>query len=104
MDNKFKFMFIRGEHNFPIGCIAMCKFSDRIEYQVSTLNPRDRFDRRLARQLALGRLVENPIKLPNATQKLDEAYRFIMTDIKNNEDMPKRARSAAKNWLTHEKK
>lgn len=103
-NNKFKFMFLRGEHNFPIGCIAMRRFENRIEYQISTLNPKDRFDRRLARQLALGRLIENPIKVFSVTPKLDGTYKIIMEHIRLNDEMPKRAKVAATKWLKDIKK
>lgn len=86
----------------PVGCVAIKLHKGRrsAEYQLSVLNPLDRFDRTLARQLALGRMVEAPFTVslpPNATQH--QISRAVMEDIAYDVGAPGRARRAAKLWL-----
>lgn len=86
----------------PIGCIAikLHKNGRTAEYQVSTLNPMDRFDRAVARQLALGRLTENPLTVQvKASSTLENITRAVMLDIAVDTNATSRARKAAKLWL-----
>jgi hypothetical protein len=98
-------MFLRDKTGKPVGCIAMSVNLDRdkysFRYNYSVLNPVDEFKRDLARQIALGRLLEAPIKvkceLP-LTGRDDVSYE-VMVDIANNSNVPARARRAARAWL-----
>lgn len=86
----------------PVGAVAIRVKEGRrmAEYQVSVLNPLDRFDRAMARQLALGRLAEAPFTVPlpkNAT--MDDITRAVMMDIMSDPGAVSRARKAAKLWL-----
>lgn len=96
-------MFLRNADNKPVGCVVINvdRHNKRIEYQVSTLNPLDKFDREVARLLATGRLVEAPFHmwLPNKAG-LHEITRRVMTHIINNKAIPNRSRKAAKNWMS----
>ena len=88
----------------PVGCIAikLHKNGRSAEYQVSVLNPLDRFDRAIARQLALGRLAEAPltVRLPTgAPLNMEEITRAVMLDIAIDTQAVSRARRAAKLWL-----
>jgi hypothetical protein len=93
--------FIRDQKMFPIACIAFHDQYDisgkygTINYAFSVTHPKDNFDRKLARQIAIGRLVENPRKieipvgdeLPNLNGIINE----IMTDLSWGKDnVPKR--------------
>ena len=98
-------MFLRSADNKPVGCVVISvdRHNKRIEYQVSTLNPLDKFNREVARLLATGRLVEAPFHLwlPNKAG-LHEISRRVMTHLAANKTVPNRSRKAAKNWVhTH---
>lgn len=88
----------------PVGCIAIKVHENRrsAEYQVSVLNPLDRFDRAIARQLALGRLAEAPftVRLPSNASMYDITL-AVMSDINLDESAPSRARRAAKLWIKY---
>lgn len=95
-------MFLRGVDERPVGCVVINvdRHNKRIEYQVSTLNPFDKFNREVARLLATGRLVEAPFHLwlPNKAG-LHEISRRVMLSIVVNKAIPNRSRKAAKNWV-----
>lgn len=100
----YRVMFLRGRNNHPVGCVAMQLFGDRAVYQVSTLNPSDNFDRRMARQLAIGRLVESPIHLVTGSQdSVHDTTKAIMKHMSDNILLPKRSRVAAKRWINENK-
>lgn len=95
--------FLRDAKGQPVGCIAYSVRSDKtkIQYQVSVLNPVDRFERPLARQIALGRLIEKPITFVNNNSKAGnlQILSYLMRQIADNMDLPSRARKAANLWL-----
>lgn len=95
--------FLRNADNNPVGCVVINvdRHNKRIEYQVSTLNPADKFDREMARLLATGRLVEAPFHLwlPNKAG-LHEISRRVMGHIVSNKAIPSRSVKAAKLWLS----
>lgn len=95
-------MFLRSVDDKPVGCVVINvdRHLKRIEYQVSTLNPLDKFNREVARLLAIGRLVESPFHLwlPNKAG-LHEISRRVMVHMANNKAVPNRSRKAAKNWV-----
>lgn len=101
-----RIMYLRDRNYNPVGCIAIKLHRhveyDRqlVEYQVSVLNPLDRFNRATARQLALGRLVEAPltVRVP-ADPTIYEISLKVMRDIASDHGQPTRARQAAKRWL-----
>ena len=65
MNTNTRVTYLRNDRGFPVGCIVMRynKTTGFLEYQLTTHNPNDEFDRRQGRQLALGRLAETPIEL-----------------------------------------
>ena len=75
-------------------------------YQVSVLNPLDKFDRRMARHLALGRLAEAPLTttIDHLMPTRTEISRAVMQDIKHDPQAPTRARKAARQWLREDSK
>jgi hypothetical protein len=80
--------------------IKLNRHNNEAQYQLSVLNPADRFDRKVARQLALGRLTEAPmqVNLPkNAT--MHDISRAVMEDI-SKRNLPTRAVKSAKFWLS----
>jgi hypothetical protein len=52
--------YIRDAAGQPIACLAWCCHDDKVNYAASFLHPNDAFDRRRARQIALGRLRGRP--------------------------------------------
>lgn len=103
MIQNTRIQFLRDSQFRPVGCLAinLDLRNHRLTYQMSVLNPADRFDRKVARQLALGRLVEAPVSVP-----LPRGKEFTMHDISEvvmrhvaNSKAPGRARKAAKMWL-----
>lgn len=98
-------MFLRSPNGHPVGCIAIAlnKATSTVQYQVSVLNPSDQFNRAIARQLAIGRLVENPITITvRQDANRDEISFAIMEHIvlSGNDRLPSRAVKAAKLWLS----
>jgi hypothetical protein len=95
-------MFLRNADDRPVGCVVINvdRHNKRIEYQVSTLNPLDKFNREVARLLATGRLVESPFHmwLPNKAN-MHEISSRVMRHIATNTAVPSRSRKAAKNWI-----
>lgn len=100
MSKNYRIMFLRGSNNHPVGCLAMLVTNNQVKYQVSTLNPVDKFDRRVARQLALGRLIENPIEIGMNDTNIHNVVKCVMADIARNNLIPNRAKIAAKKWLS----
>lgn len=97
-------MFLRSPNGHPVGCIAISldKKNCTVQYQLSVLNPSDQFDRSIARQLAIGRLVENPITISvRSDANRDEISFAIMEHIvlTGRNVLPSRAVKAAKLWL-----
>lgn len=101
MEN-YRVMYLRSSDGRPVGCVAMSVDRDAgvAAYQLSVLNPADYFDRKVARHLALGRLVEQPKSVPmlkNAS--MHDVSREVMTALVKGDNTPARALKAAKLWL-----
>jgi hypothetical protein len=96
-------MFLRDRSNQPVGCLAieLTRSRKSAKYQVSVLNPVDKFDRSLARQIALGRLVEDSFTAPLSTKDVDmnQISTDVMTSLSKNKFVPSRASRAAARWL-----
>lgn len=98
-----RIMYLRSDNGHPVGCLAIqVNSSDRsqVSYQLSVLNPKDQFNRSVARQLAIGRLMEEPIKISirhNAT--MHDISEAVMEDILKYKDAPSRAIKAARLWV-----
>jgi len=100
---KTRIMFLRDSQYRPVGCLAIGVSRKRRElsYQYSVLHPTDRFDRGMARQLALGRLLDKPITL-SYDRKGDLSMHDISNTVMNhlaNSKAPARAVKAARYWL-----
>jgi len=102
-----RIQYLKDENGRYVGCIAIRELPAHkgaktvvVEYRVSTLNPSDSFDKDVARQLALGRVVEAPytVRVPTGAN-LYAISTAIMTDIAADSTAPSRTRRAAKNWL-----
>lgn len=102
MSNQVRFMFLRNKNNQPVGCLAIKfdKSKKRAYYQVSVLNPHDRFNRSVGRELALGRLHSKPFVVVVGTQfNMHEISKAVLADIELTKSLPARAVKAASLWL-----
>jgi len=98
-----RIMFLRDNQFRPVGCLAISvdRKNHRLNYQFSVLNPVDSFDRKTARVLALGRLLDSPISLPLARGKevnMHDVSFAVMSHLAKS-NAPNRAVKAAKLWL-----
>lgn len=106
MSNHVRYMYLRNRNKHIVGCLAIRLLGDTsnvtgVDYQLSVLNPKDRFNRQTARDLAKTRLQAEPI-----TVNLDEDFggmshitHTIMTHLTVNKEVPNRARKSAEDWL-----
>ena len=103
MKTNRRIMYLRDENSNPVGCVAisLSKNRDTIRYQMSVLNPVDKFERSLARHIALGRLLEKPLRVKGIgeAQKSWQITEAVMKDILSSKTAPARAKKAAKMWL-----
>lgn len=104
MKSGYRVMFLRDEKGQPVGCLAIGLTSKQrvVKYQVSVLNPIDRFDRKIARLVALGRLVESPFTAVLADEtdvSMHQISRDVMMHLAYNKEVPSRASRAARRWL-----
>ena len=102
MENSNRIMFLRAPNGHPVGALAirLVKGKNTAKYQFSVLNPKDQFDRAVARQLALGRLVEKPltVHLPDGAN-MHDISESVMLDLSQRKEVPSRAQKAASLWL-----
>ena len=97
---NFRFLFLRNLQGQPIGCIAMQLRGKSIVYGVSTLNPADQFNRRVARDLALGRLTRRPVKVSSPSEgTMFEKTRCVVESVFQDKTLPGRTQRGAKRWL-----
>lgn len=97
-------MFLRDKSGSPVGCLAIVAYPDSnvVEYQFSVANlEMDTFDREVARGLALGRLVEDPItvRLPKRKFNMFDISQAVLKNLTRRKNVPSRAVKAAKLWL-----
>lgn len=99
---QYRIMYLRDRNKRPVGCIAVSidRLRCRAEYQYSVLNPLDDFNRKVARQLALGRLIESPIVLSvSRDANMHDISTLVLSDLERRNTAPTRAVKAAKFWL-----
>lgn len=104
-----RIVYLRTTTGQPVGCLAISQIKNNqstcyVSYNLSVLNPSDNFNRKVARNIAIGRLEKNPdtykaFVLQNANMHM--ITRSVMADIMNNKAIPNRAIKAAKLWLNN---
>lgn len=84
----------------PVGCVAIRLVEGKCYYAVTSLNPADKFDRDLGRQLTKGRLVEDPhvVLMREGPAKMVQVTKIVMEHIIQNKSLPQRIRRAAILW------
>ena len=108
MDHRVRYIYLRDSKKAPQACIAVLYSpkNKRVAYGLSVLNPQDRFNRKVARELAAGRLAlygnEYHLDLSEAPEiNCHVITRSILIDLLTweHDQLPGRARKAAKRWL-----
>lgn len=95
-----RFTFIRDSKKRPVGCVAyrvepdITSGTDTLEFEVSTHNPADPFDRSLGRFVAEGRMKKHPKRLCVAhdVNCIDEILLYLLGDP----SVPQRLKRAIK--------
>lgn len=107
MGTSIRFFYLRDNRQQPVACVAVAFDKDlkQAAYGISVLNPKDRFDRNVARDIAVGRLIRNPNKVnlfcPSKDITCHLITEKIMQDLLmwDSSELPARARKAASQWL-----
>lgn len=106
MDHRVRYIYLRDTKRQPVACLAILYSAKnkKVAYGLSVLNPQDRFNRKVARELAAGRLAlyGNYLDLSEVPEiNCHVITRRILTDLLTweHEELPGRARKAAKRWL-----
>ena len=97
-----KIMYLRGTRSqYPVGCVAFSYDSYGVSYSVSIVHPDDKFDRKVAREIAEGRLLKSPYHIDINTDDFTswEILAQVIFDIANNKYLPKRAQKVACEWI-----
>lgn len=78
--NSPKIVYIRNNKNFPVGCIAYSfdKHNWRLTFGYSIYNPKDKFNRQLARHVATQRFLK---KARYITCKKDSHVNLALADM-----------------------
>ena len=95
---NIRFIYLRDSNRRPVGCIATRRDGDNLLYQLSIANPKDQFNKSLARYIATERLTEKPVALDASGMNSGHALSaLVMTSLLNSRHT--RAKMAAKLWL-----
>ena len=104
--HKLRYIYLRDTNNAPVSCLATALNKDKkkVLYAVSVLNPQDRFNRGVARDIAVGRLITAHVEIDLSDVEELNCHiitRRILTDLLtwDHSELPGRARKAAKKWL-----
>lgn len=93
-----KFFYLRDESRNPIGLVASHKVGEWIEFAISTWNPKDKFDKKIAKEVAVGRLKNNDSYLVRGGEKVKTRIMKVLVDP-GYRLMPRKARKAAQLWI-----
>lgn len=97
-----RFMFLRDANNNPVGCLSVSYENNALVYGMSVVNPKDKFDRKRARDIAEIRRSGDKFKtipFPILKFNMHSVSEAVMLDITFDKHAPSRARKAAKMWL-----
>jgi hypothetical protein len=99
MSDSARLVYIRDENKFPVGCIAFKVNGDVIQFGYSIWNPKDKYNRSIARKIAMGRLEGKKDKQPSectcaytGTKSIHDVMRSLFTTLSLRTDLPKRIR------------
>ena len=92
--------YIRNANGVPVGCVAFRDVYGKdtlihVEYGFSVHNPSDTWNRKLARQIAIGRMVESPFRIKgDPTWNISRTIQEVVMDI-SRQNVPKRIKREA---------
>jgi len=112
-----KVTYLRDQRGMPVACVAYGfrvydngEFKDMLQFGISCHNPKDRFDRKLAREIAVGRFLKSPMFLSldasaGTNPSLNRAFHELMLKLAGNwwtsGTIPMRVQGAAKNYIRY---
>lgn len=91
-----KAFYLHDKKRFPVACVATQLKMSGVTYNVSTYNFIDEFSKKIAQDVAIGRLHTAGGKYISAGRDVKAR---ILQSIAEDHDMPTRTREAAKLWL-----
>ncbi len=90
-ESKVKYLYIRDKNRFPVGCIAYIIHRGIINYGLSTYNPRDKFNKQWARDIACARLTTKPKGFAVSTDEHpNDVLADLLTLLHKNKETPTR--------------
>lgn len=98
-----RWFYLRDEHRNPVACVASDLYTDadKIKYAifaVSTHNPKDHYNKTMAREVAIGRLQKGlGISIPLVPAVKREIIGCIAHELYQR--FPERTKKAARLWL-----
>ena len=104
--DKVKVFFLRNKYRFPVACVALTEVEEgEVSFAVSTYNPRDPFNKSLAKHVALNRLTyggEFTGVVPAGDDIKSNVLSYIIEAVSQSQleyAFPQRAREAAQLWF-----
>jgi hypothetical protein len=93
-----KVFSLRNENRFPVACVAYTQTEDEAIFAVSTHNPKDCFNKKLGRHIAVSRLT-NGSWLSDTVKVEGDIKVNILSAILCYDKFPQRTQEAALLWL-----
>lgn len=110
---QIRWFYLRNKQNHPVGCVASVRLKDLVAepvaFALSSLNPKDQWNKKLAREIAINRL-KNIVDKPWMIRSISSAdpskiKELIIERIAQSYDRRfAQSREAAQYWLTPEAK
>lgn len=100
---KVKIRYFRNERGFPVACLAFrINYQEKVmSYGVSTWNPHDKWERRVAREVAEGRCLRNPELFYYNVDKIKTAdiLKDLMLEMARDKNLNSRVRKTIPGML-----
>lgn len=112
MSSDFRYLYLKDENKFPHTCVAfkIDRNTNKAFYGVSTVHPNDKgqnFDRKIARELAVGRLVLDQKNITFPTHQynsVQDIMQFLIYALDDDKTLPKRTQRAIAAWIANGRK
>lgn len=88
-----KILYVRDKNRFPVGCLAYERLDDEFKFGYSVYNPKDEFNKKLAREVATGRLAKSATSFVSSARDR-ECILQALTNLLANTSLPSRFRKA----------
>jgi hypothetical protein len=94
-----KTFYLRDDGRNPVACVVYERLDNKIRFGVSSWNKKDPFSRKIAREVAYGRL--NKQELLSSGPKFRDAVKSVCSAIISGQvSTSERAKKSAKTWLS----